>query len=568
MKKRSFITLLAVIFCVTLAAGIAACRSGGSGGSGNTHIHSYLDKWSCDAEYHWHDPVCYHSADEEVPVADKAPHEYEDGVCKVCKYIDDLLIVPQSRKLIEDKIAPVLFADRDEKTILSQNWQLITDNKNEYLTGLAATYIYATEEHTHVVNIDTISFTKFSLENLVGAKFTEFDKDSIKTENKKSLTASLIKTWEVNADEQRKAEALKNLSVADGYENTVRTLFADADGKNFLLECNAGTTRINSSAYADTKIEGRQVTELEYTVREHKYTTDNLCAAADCGYDGLEYEEIEGGYAITGTGELDKSKLKILNLSPTHKDRTVKKIGNDAFSGCTNLETVRIIGNNNAYIEEIGSRAFEGCKRLYDFAWQKSLTSIGEYAFQGCVSLYRVQLEGTPQIGSGAFSGCRKIIEVYCMYNDLTEGSSSYGGIAINAKHVYGPNIEGHESDPSRVWKSVNGDSEPFAGATFIFYNDTKEKKDYLIGLDGGSFNFTTTDKLILPKKLAYLGYSTEKYEVYDYAFAHFDEIKSVEIPESVTSIGWGAFNGCTSLKSVKLKNGQSPKTAAEINVN
>ena len=47
----------------------------------------------------------------------------------------------------------------------------------------------------------------------------------------------------------------------------------------------------------------------------------------------------------------------------------------------------------------------------------------------------------------------------------------------------------------------------------------------------------------------------------------------NVVIPEEyndipIISIGYEAFRGCTNLTSVKLKNGQSPKTAAEINVN
>ena len=47
----------------------------------------------------------------------------------------------------------------------------------------------------------------------------------------------------------------------------------------------------------------------------------------------------------------------------------------------------------------------------------------------------------------------------------------------------------------------------------------------------------------------------------------------ALEIPATfqgkpVTRIRWEGFSGCSGLTSIKLKNGQSPQTAAKINVN
>ncbi len=55
--------------------------------------------------------------------------------------------------------------------------------------------------------------------------------------------------------------------------------------------------------------------------------------------------------------------------------------------------------------------------------------------------------------------------------------------------------------------------------------------------------------------------------KIKDYAFSGCTSLESATIPDSVTSIGRVVFNECTSLTSVELKNGQSPKTAAKINV-
>lgn len=46
----------------------------------DTHRHTYAEKWSNDASYHWRVATCEHSTE----VADYAAHEYQNGVCKYC----------------------------------------------------------------------------------------------------------------------------------------------------------------------------------------------------------------------------------------------------------------------------------------------------------------------------------------------------------------------------------------------------------------------------------------------------------------------------------------------------
>ena len=61
---------------------------------------------------------------------------------------------------------------------------------------------------------------------------------------------------------------------------------------------------------------------------------------------------------------------------------------------------------------------------------------------------------------------------------------------------------------------------------------------------------YTGTDTaLILPT------YNNQNYKIYRYAFYYHDDITSVTIPNSVTSIGEDAFYNCDSLTSVTIGN-------------
>ncbi len=87
----------------------------------------------------------------------------------------------------------------------------------------------------------------------------------------------------------------------------------------------------------------------------------------------------------------------------------VKKIGKEAFSGCTALTKVTI---GNA-VEIIDEKAFYKCKKLntVSISYKKSkLRMIGTSAFQSCVKLPKITLPKKLQtINMKAFYGCKKL---------------------------------------------------------------------------------------------------------------------------------------------------------------
>lgn len=84
-------------------------------------------------------------------------------------------------------------------------------------------------------------------------------------------------------------------------------------------------------------------------------------------------------------------------------------IGDDAFSGCDALYTLRF-GNS---LTEIGARAFDGSALMGYPAFPTNLEKIGAYAFRNCTLLSGVELYGAESLTSlpnGAFYGCDSLV--------------------------------------------------------------------------------------------------------------------------------------------------------------
>lgn len=109
--------------------------------------------------------------------------------------------------------------------------------------------------------------------------------------------------------------------------------------------------------------------------------------------------EIEG-VPVTGIGDrafYDRSLMSVIIPD------SVTSIGEDAFTGCMNIENM-ILSNN---LTSIGKRAFAGCCCLPYLTIPSSLTSIGDSAFMSCDSLANIYYAGSEAqwnaitIGSG-----------------------------------------------------------------------------------------------------------------------------------------------------------------------
>ena len=229
----------------------------------------------------------------------------------------------------------------------------------------------------------------------------------------------------------------------------------------------------------------------------------------------------------------DKYKLTIIKYPQNKKDtteynipKTVNKIGENAFSGCTSLTNIVIPDS----VTSIGSDAFYGCTALTNIVIPNNVTSIESYVFSGCTSLTNVIIpDSVTSIGSFAFYGCTSLTSIVIpdsvtnIENDAFRGCTSLTNIVI----------------PNNV---TSIESATFSGCTSLTNIVIPDSVTSI-----GSYAFsgcTSLTNIVIPDSVTSIGSSV---------FYGCALLTSVTIPDSVTNIGGNAFYGCTSLTNMTI---------------
>ena len=215
--------------------------------------------------------------------------------------------------------------------------------------------------------------------------------------------------------------------------------------------------------------------------------------------------------SITYIGELAFSGCR--GLTSVTIPNSVTSIGRSAFSGCSGLTSVTI----GTGVTSIGWYAFEDCSGLTSVTIGTGVTSIGWYAFSDCSSLTSVTIPNSvTSIGEGAFDGCSSLTSV-TIPNSVTSirKYAFYGCSSLTSINVASGNTH---------YSSIDG----------VLYNYVQ---DTLIQCPGAKTSVT------IPNSVTSIGSG---------AFYGCSGLTSVTIPNSVTSIGWYAFEDCSGLTSVR----------------
>ena len=226
---------------------------------------------------------------------------------------------------------------------------------------------------------------------------------------------------------------------------------------------------------------------------------------------------------------------------------SVTTIGDYAFSGCSGLTSVNIPNS----VTEIGYLAFSGCSGMTSVTIPNSVTSIGSAAFSGCSGLTNIIVANdNPKYDS---RNCNAIIEtasnsmiVGCKNTVIPNSVTSIGSSAFS-----GCNGLTSVTIPNSV-TSIGYDA--FWGCSGLT-NVTIPK--YVTSIANNAFGTCINLASIAVES------GNPKYDSRDNCNAIIETATNkllvgcmnTTIPESVTSIGSAAFNGCSGLTSVTIHN-------------
>ncbi len=372
---------------------------------------------------------------------------------------------------------------------------------------------------------------------------------------------------------------------------------------------------------------------IEATPEEISYATLTSAVSGTCGDNLTWVLDTDGTLTISGTGNMAnysyegdtpwasyRTSIKALVIEPG-----VTGIGANAFSWCTALSTAVTIPESVTYI---GSLAFYCCQNMPSVSLPNSLITIGKEAFSGCTSMTSITIPGkVTTIGSSAFYGCHRLRSVTIPASVTKIGSNAFYSVtalcivyitdlAAWCRIDFGNMYSNPAYQSSSLYLNGTLVTEPVIpeGVTSIdyaFYGNTKLTSVtipasvtsigydafsgcsglnavYITDLEGWCgvdfYTFSSnplrlagslyldgvlvTD-LVIPEGIGSLGCafvgctSLKTVELPDTmttveagAFSYCTGLESVTIPEGVTSIGNGAFFDCTGLTAVELPAG------------
>ncbi len=238
------------------------------------------------------------------------------------------------------------------------------------------------------------------------------------------------------------------------------------------------------------------------------------------------------------------------NLVTVEMPSTLKEIGEQAFTGCAKLETVKL----NEGLERIGRLCFFNEASLKQVNFPSTLKQLDFQCFASCKVLPEAKLnEGLEIMDEAIFASCDGLKEVY-LPKSLKKFGANMFSFATSLESVNLP--EWLEEIPDgtcsnctslkavEIPKGVKRIGQQAFYAVPITKIDLPEE---LESIEYIAFYNTKIVDLVIPDKVTYIGRHT---------FGYCAELKSVKFGKSMKTVDALGFNNCVNLQSVEFNEG------------
>lgn len=184
-----------------------------------------------------------------------------------------------------------------------------------------------------------------------------------------------------------------------------------------------------------------------------------------------------------------------------------------------------------------------GGNTVRSVSFPDGITTIGDYAFYECRLTSVTIPEGVTKIGDGAFYFCGSLSSVTLPESLTTIGESAFNSTKLTTvtipKNVTAIGDYAFTDCNCLTSITVDGSNSAYSSVDGILFN---KAKTVLIQYPAGK----TGESYVVPNDVT---------EISSFAFSDSRYLKTVTIGTGVTTIGDGAFNGCTGLTSMTIPN-------------
>ena len=254
--------------------------------------------------------------------------------------------------------------------------------------------------------------------------------------------------------------------------------------------------------------------------------------------------------SVTSIGD---DAFRYCRMTAINIPKSVTSIGNMAFSNCSSLATISVASDNpkydsrnncNAIIETATNTLIAGCMNT---TIPNSVTTIGDVAFSGCYYLTNINIPNSVKtIGNYAFWDCIGLTTINIPNSVTTIGDEVFSGcssLATISVASDNPKYDSRNNCNAIIETATN---TLIAGCM----NTTIPNSVTTIG-EGAFDDCTGLTSINIPNSVTTIG---------DEAFYGCSGLTSIDIPNSVTTIGDDAFWDCTGLTSINI-----PKSVTSI---